>query len=138
MSAAARVAPSGSRSDTVDAVADAVRQVPGVVDLHGGVMGEIGTYLPKRRVLGVRLRPDSTEVHVTLLYGAPVRETASAVRAAVGRIVPGAVDVVVEDVASPSSSDDAARPGAEPVSALPAAPETPALPAAPAPVSPVT
>jgi len=148
MSSVTRVVSAGSRGDTVDAVAAAVRQVPSVVDLHGGVMGEIGTYLPKRRVLGVRLRPEATEVHVTLVYGAPVRETASAVRAAVAHVVPGAVDVVVEDVASPPSpSDEAALPGVEPAPALPAAPAAPALsaapaapalPAPPAPVSPVT
>lgn len=91
----------GSRADTVDAVAAAVRAVPGVVDLHGGTMGEVGTYLPGRRVLGVRLRPQVTDVHVTVAYGAPVRETAAAVRTAVGLVVPGPVDVTVEDVVGP-------------------------------------
>ncbi|MEO3937704.1 hypothetical protein V3N99_13240 [Dermatophilaceae bacterium Soc4.6] len=94
----------GSRADKVDAVALAVRQVPGVADLHGGAMGEVGTYLPGRLVRGIRLRPEATEVHVTLLFGAPVRETASAVRTAVALVVPGAVDVVVEDVESPTSA----------------------------------
>ena len=94
----------GSRADRADAVADAVRRVPGVVDLHGGAVGEVGTYLAGRRVLGVRLRPEATEVHVTLAYGTDARKTASAVRDAVAQVVPGAVDVVVEDVQSVSES----------------------------------
>ncbi len=104
----------GSRADRVDAIAAAVRQVPGVADLHGGARGEVGTYLPGRRLFGVRLRPEVTQVHVSVLYGAPVRETAAAVREAVARLVSGPVDVTVEDVVSSAPGDvpepDAGRP----------------------------
>lgn len=82
----------------IDAVAAAVRSVDGVADLHGGTFGETATYLPGRRVPGVRMTPDGTEVHVALLLGAPIRETAQAVRRAVAAQVPGPVDVTVEDV----------------------------------------
>ncbi|MEZ0494563.1 hypothetical protein AB2L28_20180 [Kineococcus sp. TBRC 1896] len=82
-----------------DDLAEVVRAVPGVSALHPGVLGEIGTYLPGRRVAGVRLReealtaaagtgragPHPVEVHVVLAAGAPVRETAAAVHAAVDR-----------------------------------------------------
>ena len=44
-------APAGD--DIADRVAAAVIAVPGVAFLHGGVFGEIGTYLPGRRVSGV-------------------------------------------------------------------------------------
>lgn len=82
----------------VDAVAAAVRSVDGVADLHGGTFGEAATYLPGRRVPGVRITPDGTEVHVALRLGAPIRETAQAIRRAVADQVPGPVDVTVEDV----------------------------------------
>lgn len=82
----------------VAAVAAAVRSVNGVADLHAGVFGEAATYLPGRRVPGVRITPEGTEVHVALRLGAPIRATAQAVRRAVAAHVAGPVDVTVEDI----------------------------------------
>ena len=48
-------AEAGSTPD-VDAIARAVTDVEGVADLHGGVLGEVATYLPGRRVPGIRLQ----------------------------------------------------------------------------------
>ena len=42
-------------SELSEQVAAAVLSVPGVHDLHGGVLGEVATYLPGRRVNGIRL-----------------------------------------------------------------------------------
>ena len=81
-----------------DVVAAAVRGVPGVADLHAGMFGEVGTYLPGRRVPGIRLGDDVTEVHVTLVFGVAVRETAARVRDVVGTIIGTPVDVTIEDV----------------------------------------
>jgi len=81
-----------------DVVAAAVRGVPGVADLHAGMFGEVGTYLPGRRVPGIRLGDDVTEVHVTLVFGAAVRETAARIRDVVGTIIGTPVDVTIEDV----------------------------------------
>ncbi len=87
------------RADVADSVAAAVLSVPGVVDLHPGSFGEVATYLPGRRVSGVRVRADGTaEIHVVLRFGVPVLETADRVRAAVRALVPGQVDVTVQDV----------------------------------------
>jgi len=72
--------------------------VPGVVDLHGGSLGEVSVHLPGRRVSGIRLRDDRTEVHIVVAMASPVRETADAVQRAVARVRPGRVDVVVADV----------------------------------------
>lgn len=84
--------------DTVDAVAQAVRSVPGVADLHAGPFGEVGTYLPGRRVPGIRQGANGTDVHVTLLFGSPVRETAVRIRHVVAALTGGPVHVTVEDV----------------------------------------
>jgi uncharacterized alkaline shock family protein YloU len=89
---------------TADRVAAAVLEVPGVSGLHGGVLGEVATYLPGRRVAGVRLTDEVTDVHVVLAWGAPVAATADVVRETVRVLVPGAVHVTVEDVAGPESS----------------------------------
>ena len=82
-----------------DVIAQAVLATPGVERLHAGAFGEVATYLPGRRVAGVRTLEDGYDIHVVLAWGHPVMGTAEAVRAAVQRIAPGRVDVTVEDVA---------------------------------------
>lgn len=81
-----------------DSVAAAALSVPGVTDLHSGAFGEVATYLPGRRVTGVRLAEDVTEVHIAVAMGAPVLSTAAAVRAVVTPLVATRVDVFIEDV----------------------------------------
>ncbi len=90
-------------AQTADLIAVAVRAVRGVADLHSGSFGEVATYLPGRRVPGVRIRDEETEVHVVLRWGAPVLETADAVRAAARTYVRTPVLVVVQDVVDPSA-----------------------------------
>ncbi|MDQ1105378.1 hypothetical protein [Nocardioides zeae] len=89
--------------DVADQVAAAVLAVPGVHALHPGAFGEIATYLPGRRVAGVRVADERCEVHVVLQYPAPLAATTDAVRAAVRAVVPGPVDVTVGDVVDPAA-----------------------------------
>ncbi|MDO9380402.1 MAG: hypothetical protein Q7T56_16280 [Nocardioidaceae bacterium] len=88
--------------DPADVVAEAVLSTPGVADLHGGVLGEVATYLPGRRVNGVRLHDGGASIHVVVEWGSSVRETADSVRRSVRALVDGPVDVTVEDVARPA------------------------------------
>ncbi|MEU0494578.1 hypothetical protein [Mycobacterium sp. NPDC006124] len=98
-------ATSTSEPDQADLVAAAVTAVPGVVGLHAGMFGEVATYLPGHRVAGIRTGSDDvTEVHVTLRYGSPVRETAALVRDAAAAVTGGVVDVTVEDVVTEASA----------------------------------
>ncbi|WP_210419631.1 Asp23/Gls24 family envelope stress response protein [Mycolicibacterium sp. ELW1] len=93
-----------------DTVASIARAVPGVAALHPGMFGEVGTYLPGRRVTGVRIRDDRVEVHIAVATGAPVRQTAAAVRSAVGAAMPDLpVDVTVEEIA-PAPTNTATDP----------------------------
>jgi len=88
-----------STPERADAVAELVLAVPGVAGLHPGMFGEVGTYLPGRRVAGIRFGDDTIAVHIAIREGAHARETAAAVRAAVSKAWPGvAVNVTVEDV----------------------------------------
>ncbi|MGI8578681.1 MAG: hypothetical protein ACR2KG_12395 [Nocardioidaceae bacterium] len=87
--------------DVADLVADAVRAVPGVARLHGGMFGEVATYLVGRRVAGIRQSADGTEVHVSLLLGVPIGRAADQIRRAVRPLVNGPVHVIVEDVVTP-------------------------------------
>ena len=82
----------------VEVVAAAVLAVPGVVRLHGGRFGELGTYLPGRRVTGVRIDDEGTEVHVVVSDLVPVPETAARVQRAVSAVAPMPVRVHVEDI----------------------------------------
>ena len=80
-----------------DQVATAALAVPGVTALHGGTFS-VGTYLPGRRVLGVRLTSAYAEVHVAVAMGSRVAEVATALVAAVEPLVGVPVRVFVEDV----------------------------------------
>lgn len=87
----------------IDLIAETVIAVPGVHDLHAGVMGEVATYLPGRRVNGVRLRRPGCDIHVVLDYGVAIAATSDLVRSAVRPFFSGRVDVTVEDIAAPRS-----------------------------------
>lgn len=101
-------APDPAGTTPAERVAAAVAACPSVADLHGGPFGEVATYLPGRRVVGVRISGDGTgtgpapvgtvEVHVTGRYPAPVAEIGREVRAAVHEVLAGpVVDTTVED-----------------------------------------
>ncbi|MES9515205.1 hypothetical protein ACIQYW_08015 [Rhodococcus erythropolis] len=85
-------------SEIADTIAEAVTRVPGVASLHAGMFGEVGTYLPGRRVVGVRVTESSTDIHVCIFVDAAVRDTALRIREAVSGLVAGPVNVTVEDV----------------------------------------
>lgn len=97
-----------------DAVAAAVLACPAVVGLRAGG-GLVATYLPGRRVEGVRTGPDAIEVSVVARLGVPVRTLDAQVRAALapharGRAVHLHVEDVVDLVAAPAP--DPASPAA--------------------------
>lgn len=73
--------------------------VPGVSALHGGMFGEVATYLPGRRLLGVRVTDAECAIHVVVSYPHNVVDVARAVHRAVEPLVAVPVTVTVEDVA---------------------------------------
>ena len=86
--------------EPAERLAAAVSTVPGVAALHPGMFGEVGTYLPGRRVAGIRITETAVDVHIVVVFGVAVRDTAAAVRSTVSALHPGvAVNVTVEDVA---------------------------------------
>ncbi|WP_222851775.1 hypothetical protein [Phytoactinopolyspora mesophila] len=105
--------PPGAEPEVVDALAEAVLAVDGVEALHQGMFGEVGSYLPGRRVPGIRVHENSTEVHVVVRWGSPVRGTADAIRRAAAEVRPGQVDVMIADVAMQSGSEQGRTPPEE-------------------------
>jgi hypothetical protein len=101
----------------VDAVATAVRRCPGVEDLRGGPPQLIATYLPGRRVEGVRIDQRAVVVQVRARWGAPVSDLSAQIRSALRPLVAGRrIDIVVADMADPPPPSYAppAIPGAKP------------------------
>lgn len=79
-------------------VAEIAASVPGVAGLHAGAFGEVGTYLPGRRVIGVKTTPEVTEVHLVVAQGSQMLLVAQQVRDAVQPLVDTRVDVFIEDI----------------------------------------
>lgn len=92
----------GPPVEPADAVVAAVSGVDGVAAMHPGMYGEVATYLPGRRVVGVQIRPEVTNVHVVLEWGASVPATAEEVRRVVQELVRTPVHVTVQDVTEPA------------------------------------
>lgn len=95
----------------LDRLAADVRAVPGVADLYGGAMGEIGTHLPGRRIAGLRTRGDRTEITVAAHFGRDLGVLAAAVRAAATVHTTGPVDVTIGDVVLPGETRGEDRAG---------------------------
>ncbi len=92
-------------SPDLDAVAAAAASCPAVAGMAGGLYGEVATYLPGRRLVGVRLAGDELEVHVTAQWGTPLPEVADAVRLAVAPLAGGRpVTVYIDDIEVPETS----------------------------------
>ena len=83
----------------VDTIAAATLACPAVAGLHGGGPHVVATYLPGRRVVGVRVEDHRVLVSVVLAYGVPVRSLEEQVRTALAPHIDGrSVDVYVTDV----------------------------------------
>lgn len=96
-------ATSSSGTASAQAVAEAALACPCVAGLAADGPGQLATYLPGERVVGVSLQDDACEVGVVLrLDGRPLPELAAEVRAAVEPVAAGLpVHVVVTDVVLP-------------------------------------
>jgi hypothetical protein len=92
--------PNAMDETDVDAIAAAVRGCAGIEDLYAGQPVEVATYLPGRRVLGVRVGADKVEVQVRARWGRPLPQIGSEVQAAVAPLAGGRqVDVLIADIA---------------------------------------
>ncbi|GAB3684027.1 hypothetical protein [Saccharopolyspora tripterygii] len=97
----------------VDRVAAAVLEHPAVAGLHGGNFGDITTYLPGRRVAGVRLADAdaAATVGVVLRLGDPLPEIVEQLRSRVVAVL-GDVPVDVEVCGVVAPGEDAPGEGA--------------------------
>ena len=99
----------------LDAVTAAVVACPPVARMAGGQFGEVATYLPGRRLPGVRLTGDELEIHVVARWGPSLPEVADAVRRAVAPVAGGLpVTVYIDDIEVPGPDDPVALTRATP------------------------
>lgn len=97
----AQSVPAVTEVDT-DAVATAVMACPHVAGLSAGTVEEVATYLPGRRVQGIRVRDEAVEIHIVARWGPPLPEVATEVRQAVSGLAGGRpIMVSIEDVVLP-------------------------------------
>lgn len=109
----------------VDAVAAAVTACPSVSHLVQGGPGEqVATFLPGRRVGGVRVTDEAVEVHVATRWDVPIPLAASEVRAALATLAGGrAVTVAVEDIDEPQVALPASTPDGPAIGIVPPHPD---------------
>ncbi|HEV2810034.1 MAG TPA: hypothetical protein VGV93_06520 [Acidimicrobiales bacterium] len=83
----------------VDEVVRIVLRCPSVARVAPGTAVEVATYLPGRRVPGVRLVDGAVEVHVVAHYGRPLPAVADEVRRALASVVgEHRVDVFIDEL----------------------------------------
>ena len=81
--------------------------MPSVARIGSPLSGAVATYLPGRRVPGLRIGSDRVEVEVVARWGIAVGDVAADVRQAVAMVAPGRkVDVTITDVELPGSEQE--------------------------------
>jgi hypothetical protein len=106
-------APIGREIDRrVDPIVAAVLACPLVAGFHGGQEGEAVTYLPGRRITGIRITVDEVAIHVVARYPVVTSQVADQIRRAVAPFAAGLrVDVAIEDLAVPGTPSPRTPPG---------------------------
>jgi len=86
----------------VDAIVAGVRGCDGVTGLVDGPPQRVATFLPQRRVAGVRIDPAEVVVQVSVLWGRDVAALGALIRTALRPLAGGRrVDVVIATIGDP-------------------------------------
>ncbi len=100
----------------VDDIAAAVLACPGVAGLGSGAIGELATYLPGRRVAGIRVSSELVELEICATWGFPAQQIAEHILTALAGVVADRpVQITIVDIAPPAVQrhHPASLPGAE-------------------------
>ncbi len=125
-----------------EVIAAVVAACPSVARLYGGLAAEVATYLPGRRVEGVRLAENQLEVHVVAAWDVPLPQVADEIRGAAASEAGGLpVAVFIDDVDIPPALFGADEPPedalSDPVGQAALAPASVPLPEDPLPGDPI-
>jgi hypothetical protein len=101
----------------IDAVHAAIAGCPGVSSVGSGTVASLTTYLPGRRVAGIRVGPDTLEVEIVALWGTTAHELDTHIRQVLAPLVSDhRIDITVADIdlpANPVSPSADRRPQSE-------------------------
>jgi uncharacterized alkaline shock family protein YloU len=101
-------------AELADRIAATVTTCPDVAGLIENPGSPVATYLLRRTVSGVAVRPTQVEISVVARYGLPLPQVAAQVREAVQPLVPGrVVDVTIGDITRPRERHEAAMSSAD-------------------------
>jgi len=90
--------------ERLEQLADELLASPHIAALSAGPFGTAASYLPGRRIPGIRVRPDGkVEVHVVMAWASSVDDVEATVVRVLGD-VQDLADLFVEDVAMPEPS----------------------------------
>ncbi len=85
-----------------DIVSTIVSNLPDVAGLSVGAFGEVASYLPGRKILGVRVDDDAVEVHIVARYGKALGTIAEQIGSALAPVLAGRpLQVFVDDILLP-------------------------------------
>lgn len=91
-----------------EAIADRVREHPSVAGLHGGPFGTVTSYLPGRKVVGVRIdeADGSVQLSVVARLGVPLPQVVAELRDWVTTVAgPVPVDITIADLSMGDEDD---------------------------------
>lgn len=107
--------------ERLDGLADRLTASPHIEQLCGGAMGTVATYLPGRRISGLRVGDDDrVEVHVVMTWGSTVDDVEAGVVRALGdaRLLGS---LYIDDIAAPRDDRPANAVARAPLAQLPPA-----------------
>jgi hypothetical protein len=88
----------------VDALHAAALACPGIAGVGSAEPGALATYLPGRRVTGIRVNPDSIELEVCTRWDASARQVGAALQTSLKEQADGRrIDVTIVDIELPES-----------------------------------
>jgi hypothetical protein len=88
----------------VDAVHDAVVACTGVAGLGTGLPGSSATYLPGRRVPGVRVSPNAVELEIRAAWDSSAPQIFAEIQQVLAIVAPGRrIDVTIADIDVPGA-----------------------------------
>jgi hypothetical protein len=83
----------------VDGVVAAVVACPAVASMSAGRFGEVATYLPGRRVAGIRANDTDVEIHIVARRGYPLQHVTAQIAAATRSLIGDrSLTVAVDDL----------------------------------------
>jgi hypothetical protein len=92
----------------VDDIYAEVIACPGVAGLGSGMIGELATYLPGRRVPGIRVTPELVQLEICARWGPSAQQIGAQIWAALASVVTDRpIEIAITDISPPVTASAA-------------------------------